>query len=230
MLILKIIIIFGTYSLKKIIMKKTLTLIAICLTTSLFSQLENMTIKNVITISHQDYLSETETITVPDGKWWVLNLPVSYNVTNFKAKFNGLSQFDNVLFHNYNYNGVANDKVIILSEGTEIFFITNSNASYYAVQIWEYNAPVSHTGTLAYEEIEDTLNKGIKLFPNPTTSKIALNSSKDYKIEIFDMAGNKVMETSGNSIDMSVLSSAMYIVKAFDKATKETESYKVVKN
>ena len=44
------------------------------------------------------------------------------------------------------------------------------------------------------------------------------------------MAGNKVMETSGNNIDMSVLSSAMYIVKAFDKATKETKSYKVVKN
>jgi hypothetical protein len=98
------------------------------------------------------------------------------------------------------------------------------------MQIWEYDAPSSQTGTLAYEEIEDTLNKGIKLFPNPTTSKIALNSNKDYKIEIFDMVGNKVMETSGNTIDMSILSSAMYIVKAFDKATKETESYKVVKN
>ena len=206
-------------------MKKTLTLIAICLTTSLFSQLENMTIKNVITISHQDYLSETETITVPDGKWWVLTLPISYGVTDFKAKFNEFSEFANVYFQNYNGNNVT-----ILSEGTEIFFRTNSNPANYVVQIWEYNAPDSHTGTLAYEEIEDTLNKGIKLFPNPTTSKIALNSSKDYKIEIFDMAGNKVMETSGNSIDMSVLSSAMYIVKAFDKATKETESYKVVKN
>ena len=68
------------------------------------------------------------------------------------------------------------------------------------------------------------------LFPNPTTSKIALNSNKDYEIEIFDMTGNKVMKTSGNTIDLSVLSSAMYIVKTLDKMTKETNSYKVVKN
>ncbi|WP_296638487.1 T9SS type A sorting domain-containing protein [Polaribacter sp.] len=73
------------------------------------------------------------------------------------------------------------------------------------------------------------LNKVI-LFPNPTTSKIALNSNKDYEIEIFDMTGNKVMETSGNTIDLSVLSSAIYIVKTLDKMTKETNSYKVVKN
>ena len=82
--------------------------------------------------------------------------------------------------------------------------------------------------TLSTQDISP-INIGLP-YPNPTTSIVALNSSKDYNIEIFDMAGNKVMETSGNTIDMSVLSSAMYIVKAFDKATKETESYKVVKN
>ena len=38
------------------------------------------------------------------------------------------------------------------------------------------------------------------------------------------------MKTSGNTIDLSVLSSAMYIVKTLDKMTKETNSYKVVKN
>ena len=67
-------------------------------------------------------------------------------------------------------------------------------------------------------------------YPNPTTSEITLNSNKDYNIEIFNVDGKKVMETSGNTINMSVLSSAIYIVKAFDKATKETVSYKVVKN
>ena len=209
-------------------MKKTLTLIAICLTTSLFAQLENMTISNVITIYSQDYPSETETITVPDGKWWVLstkNYSASYQYF-FKVKFNESSFFENCPFYKTYLSPYGQvEKVLFLTEGMEIYF-TNS----ITVQIWEYDAPSSQTGTLAYEEIEDTLNKGIKLFPNPTTSKIALNSNKDYKIEIFDMVGNKVMETSGNSIDMSVLSSAMYIVKAFDKATKETESYKVVKN
>jgi hypothetical protein len=212
-------------------MKKTLTLIAICLTTSLFAQLEHMNISNVITFDANNYNSQSTTITVPEGKWWVISTNVfSSSFKYFNAKFNGFSDFELFPFYKIydaNYGHINN--YFFLTEGTEIYF-SIPNTFTYVMQIWEYDAPSSQTGTLAYEEIEDTLNKGIKLFPNPTTSKIALNSNKDYKIEIFDMVGNKVMETSGNTIDMSILSSAMYIVKAFDKATKETESYKVVKN
>ena len=210
-------------------MKKLLTLIAICITTSLFAQLEHMNISNVITFDANEYNSQSTTITVPEGKWWVLSSNViSYKY--FNAKFNGFSDFEQFPFYKIYDVGFGHiDNYFFLTEGTEIYFsLPNSNT--YVIQIWEYGAPNTQTGTLAYEEIEDTLNKGIKLFPNPTTSKVALNSSKDYNIEIFDMVGNKVMETSGNTIDMSILSSAMYIVKAFDKATKETESYKVVKN
>jgi hypothetical protein len=38
------------------------------------------------------------------------------------------------------------------------------------------------------------------------------------------------METQGNNLDMSMLSNATYIVKVLDKETKESDSYKVVKN
>mgnify|MGYP001215378837 CR=1 FL=1 len=68
------------------------------------------------------------------------------------------------------------------------------------------------------------------LFPNPTSSLLALNSDKEYDIEVYDMAGNKVMTLTGNTINMSHLSSATYIVKALDKVENEEVSYKVVKN
>ncbi len=68
------------------------------------------------------------------------------------------------------------------------------------------------------------------LYPNPTSSLLALNSDKEYDIEVYDMAGNKVMALTGNTIDMSHLSSATYIVKALDKVQNEEMSYKVVKN
>ena len=67
------------------------------------------------------------------------------------------------------------------------------------------------------------------LYPNPTSSLLALNNNKDYYIEVYDMAGNKVMALTGNTIDMSHLSSATYIVKALDKIENEEVSYKVVK-
>ncbi len=38
------------------------------------------------------------------------------------------------------------------------------------------------------------------------------------------------MSLKGNKIDMSNLSSAIYIVKAFDKLENKEVSYKVVKN
>jgi|TARA_A100001011_G_scaffold178451_1_gene187204 hypothetical protein len=68
------------------------------------------------------------------------------------------------------------------------------------------------------------------LYPYPTSSLLALNSDKEYDIEVYDMAGNKVMALTGNTIDMSHLSSATYIVKALDKVENEEVSYKVVKN
>ena len=68
------------------------------------------------------------------------------------------------------------------------------------------------------------------LYPNPTSSLLALNSDKEYDIEVYDMAGNKVMALTGNTIDMSHLSSATYIVKALDKVENEEVIYKVVKN
>ena len=68
------------------------------------------------------------------------------------------------------------------------------------------------------------------LYPNPTSSLLALNSDKEYHIEVFDMKGNIVMALKGNTIDMSHLSSATYIVKALDKLENKEVSYKVVKN
>ena len=68
------------------------------------------------------------------------------------------------------------------------------------------------------------------LYPNPTSSLLALRSDRVYDIEVYDMAGNKVMALTGKSIDMSHLSSATYIVKALDKLENDEVSYKVVKN
>ncbi len=70
----------------------------------------------------------------------------------------------------------------------------------------------------------------ITIYPNPTTSIVTLQGGKQYDIEVYTLQGNKVMALIGNTIDMSHLSSATYIVKALDKVDNEEVSYKVVKN
>ena len=76
----------------------------------------------------------------------------------------------------------------------------------------------------------DIYNKHIKIYPNPTTSIVKLQGDKEYYIEVYTLQGKKVMALTGNTIDMSHLSSATYVVKAFDKVENEEVSYKVVKN
>jgi len=70
----------------------------------------------------------------------------------------------------------------------------------------------------------------ITIYPNPTTSIVTLQGGKQYDIEVYTLQGKKVMALTGNTIDMSHLSSATYIVKALDKVENEEVSYKVVKN
>jgi hypothetical protein len=212
-------------------MKNLLIIIAVCLSTTLYAQLEHMNISNIITFEANDYVSESTTITVPEGHWWVLSTSAYTTAfTSFNAKFDGFSDFKSFPFYKtYSSSYGQLDRYLFLTEGTEIYF-EPPNASTYIVQIWEYDAPNTQTGTLTYDEIEDILNKGIKLFPNPTNSEVALNSEKQYEIKVYDLNGRKVMETTGNSLDMSILTNATYIVKAFDKESKETNSYKVVKN
>ena len=103
-------------------------------------------------------------------------------------------------------------------------FYTNSQGAHIVVYVHEYAASGS---TFSYTEAE--LDNSVKLFPNPTTSEVALNSEKTYEIEVFDILGNKVMELVGNSINMEHLSNATYIVNALDVETQESLSYKVIK-
>ena len=70
----------------------------------------------------------------------------------------------------------------------------------------------------------------ITIYPNPTTSIVTLQGGKQYDIDVYTLQGKKVMALTGNTIDMSHLSSATYIVKALDKVENEEASYKVVKN
>ncbi|MFL2586797.1 MAG: FISUMP domain-containing protein [Flavobacteriaceae bacterium] len=73
-------------------------------------------------------------------------------------------------------------------------------------------------------------SNAVIIYPNPTTSILTIEGNKDYYVEVYDLLGNKVLETQGNSINMEHLSTATYIVKATDKSNNEPLTYKVVKN
>jgi len=142
-------------------------------------------------------------ITDHAGSWW-FSTPDHYNSTG-----SSLGQLSNGF---------------LLPSGTMVWNSDGSNNSYIVLTAHNYNTDTSLSST----NVE--LPNQIRLFPNPTTSEVALNSDKQYDIEVYDILGKKVMELTGNTINMEHLSSATYIVNALDTETNERLSYKVIKH
>ena len=173
------------------------------------SQLLNLPVVDAIIIK------QGETYTVPDGH--ILQLASSYDVDNSIIAVTEIAwtlEIDNSTGYVYLQRGNA-----VFPSGTKITW----NMDYFVTFIlFDLNAQ-----NLAYSTPNKTTPT---LYPNPTSSLLALNSDKEYDIEVYDMAGNKLMALTGNSINMEHLSTATYIVKATDKSNNEELTYKVVKN
>ena len=75
---------------------------------------------------------------------------------------------------------------------------------------------------------EESINK-FRLYPNPTNSIVIIEGNKNYFLEVYDILGNKIMSSFGNSINMTHLSNSTYIINALDEETNERFLYKVIK-
>ena len=175
----------------------------------------NLPVSEVINIVGGDFFyGQKDGIYVPNGK--VLQLVgIGGGQDSDWANFR-------VINNNISYEGKLEVGFVFSSESEVYLTSDNWYSSLFSFVMYDLD-----TQNLAYNVPKQTTPT---LYPNPTSSLLALNSDKEYDIEVFDMAGNKVMALTGNTIDMSHLSSATYIVKALDKVENEEVSYKVVKN
>ena len=193
-------------------MKKLFTLTIMLITLSMnaqdYAHASNPVVDVAIFKGSEAYGIENA-LTVPDG----------YFVT-FTENRNGIWKW---VYPDESSPNTIDTARTTLPEGFKFYSIANSDA-HLIVYVHEY---ASSGSTFSYTEAE--LDNSVKLFPNPTTSEVALNSEKTYEIEVFDILGNKVMELVGNSINMEHLSNATYIVNALDVETQESLSYKVIK-
>ncbi len=194
-------------------MKKILFTLALIFSLHSFGQNEIPSFSNpvaeVIFLLGDDHLGEENSFVVPDNQFMVMT---SYS-GNWRSYVQGTTQVE------------IEDNRRVVPAGAYVWLnasIINSDR-YLKATLHNYNTDSSFSSNNAEFPNE------IKLFPNPTTSQVALNSDKNYQIEVFDLLGNKVMEFKGNTINMEHLSRATYIVNALDLETQESLSYKIIK-
>ena len=188
------------------------------------SQLLDLPVSKSIIVKSFD----TFPVTVPSNKLWQFVGATQGEYIKIKGDQNNPGTWKIGYYNNNEYfeeisnhhNIVGN---VVLGEGTSIFYEDNGENYRNALFFVEYDLSSQN---MSYNNIE-SLNP--ILFPNPTNSMLALNSDKQSDIEVYDITGNKVMELSGNTINLAHLSTATYIVNAIEKETNEKLSYKVIK-
>jgi uncharacterized protein (TIGR02145 family) len=143
--------------------------------------------------------------------------------------------------------GDFGDTVSFIWEGIGTFFLCsagvneNDNDAWYFSLFYDnlyYNMTTRHKNqgsSIRFVRDASTASinyypNAVTIYPNPTSSIVTLQGDKRCDIEVYTLQGKKIMALTGNTIDMSHLSSATYIVKALDKVENEEVSYKVVKN
>ena len=148
----------------------------------------NLPVSEVINIVGGDFFyGQTDGIYVPNGK--VLQLVgIGGGQDSDWANFR-------VINNNISYEGKL-EVGFVFSSDSEVY-LTSDNwySSLFSFVMYDLD-----TQNLAYNVPKQTTPT---LYPNPTSSLLALNSDKEYDIEVYDMAGNKVMALTGNTIDMS---------------------------
>ena len=183
----------------------------------------NLPVSEVVNIVGGDFFyNQQNGIFVPEGK--VLQFVGVVNSTNEGYDFQS-NDWANLWIEGANNNqGTFKCEVgFVFSSGTTVYLSDDTwYSSLFSFVMYDLNAQ-----NLAYNSPNQTTPT---LYQNPTSSLLALNSDKEYDIEVYDMAGNKVMALTGNNINMAHLSTATYIVKATDKSNNEELTYKVVKN
>ena len=202
-------------------MKNLLFTLVLLFSLHSFGQFISAPVERAVLMRANDYIGNENHAVVPDGKIWQLVASTATGSAATSLNYwvvedpSGNSTYPRYIHGN-----------VVISEGWKIYYTENTDTDYnFALNFIEYN--LDNQG-LSYNN--PNLDNKIRLFPNPTTSEVALNSDKQYDIEVYDILGNKVMELTGNTIDMEHLSSATYIVNALDTETNERLSYKVIKH
>lgn len=184
-------------------MKKLSLLLIVLCSYSSFAQLEGVPVSGVIALKNEDI--PPNGIYVTPGKVWKL---IAY--TDITAYYPTGQEVDS------SYD-------VFFTEGYSFRFNNNFGPRKM------FNAVIYDLDAQQLSQAAPKIDNRPTLFPNPTNSMLSLNSDKNYKIQVFDLNGRKLMEQNGNSLNMEHLSNATYVVKAIDVDTKEMLSYKVVK-
>lgn len=158
---------------------------------------------------------ETETNTTIGGGWETITFDFSNQAPGTELLSIGLG-------FGWTYNMAS----IFFNFGTE--GIVAGEKTYYFDDVW-FGFPPSNPNSI--EECIWNENKNyISIFPNPTKENITINTlnySGKVEAQVFDLLGNKVINSNSRNLSLGVLKSGVYILRT--KCGDKISELKVIK-
>lgn len=152
---------------------------------------------------------------------------------NIMSAFQGDITF---FYENSELNGITeSDLVLQVKDGSNTWnaytgtLDTSANTIIYTFETPTDFSSVTASASGATLQILDLNTLDIKLYPNPTISKIYINVKSDIEVKVYNMIGQIILKTQEKSIDLSNLNSGPYIFKVKDLSTNSIESFKILK-
>lgn len=100
--------------------------------------------------------------------------------------------------------------------------------------VFDNSSPISFKGVTA-AEFDDTVSTDDLEFlkthvhPNPTEAIINIPQTENFTKIVYNLLGEKLLETNEEVIDISNVPVGVYVLKIFDNKTQSTKTFKIVK-
>lgn len=141
--------------------------------------------------------------------------------------------------------GVEMENGFVAPEKRGFYFFHTHTAAVVTSEVWDIfdamvywglgclDRPASATGTDEFSEV----SSGLTVYPNPSSGsvKIHFNGSAESELDIsiYDLLGKKLFESQINhlqrkSLEVDIEDPGIYLLKAFDRASRSTEIKKIV--
>jgi len=92
------------------------------------------------------------------------------------------------------------------------------------------NSPNGSCGYIKVGINTHLLNSEIRIFPNPVTNQLIIESNQDIFVEVFNYAGRRIISSNNKQIDLTSLQNGVFVVKIYDSKKTFVKAEKILKH
>jgi hypothetical protein len=105
---------------------------------------------------------------------------------------------------------------------------SNNNLTYDFTGIVEISKVTASDASSTLTITSETLNSFVRVYPNPTTEKLFIVSKTSQKASLFNVAGQKLLDSNATELDVTDLPSGIYLLN-LQNTQNQISTFKIIK-